>query len=1015
MAQLVLGVAGAAVGSMFGAPQLGWELGVLVGSAFASGQKTEGPRLSDLRVTGTAYGSVIPWVAGSPRISGQIVWASKKREISHSQGGGKGGGPEVTTYTYEVDVAIMLTENAIAGVARIWSNGTLVYGSGTTQTGVWNGLKVYTGSTTQLPDPTYEAAVGVGNAPAFRGRSYVVIQGLQLGSSGQLPNLTFEIGFSDSAIKYLITNTNTLVDSSIFNAPITTYGGASWGSTSESRVPYALTCPATTSAQQPAMAQWGNGWSGVPDASVSYQYTGDYTQEFSFKVTSADPGAYSGVWVDLFASGGNTLSFGYSASSSSLTVWYQFGSTGGTLDANYYVKTSLGSGITWSVLQGWCHAIFVRSGSNCALWIVSLATGSVYKLNWPITGNGAPLTFNPSLQPENRIGLHSCTSATTRPSSYNSAGVQIGNVRFAYKAMYDPTAAGPTLTLPLSGGLMSGSEAALSLQSTAGALLTRAGYAAGDFDVSALSGIAKPVHAYAISQLSNTRTSLELLQNAYFFETAKSDKLYLRPRATSTTFAIPFSDLAASQNEISTDEPLAIKMASDLELPSQVVVSYADMTLDYNANAQSSSRLLVGQASVQQMQMPLGLFPEEAKGIADSLMLDLFLGSTTISISVPLKYAYIEPGDVGTVTNYDGRTYRVRVKQRTDNLTYLQFDCVLDSPETIAGASTVTTGYVPTASVVQILATTCVPLDLPILRDSDNSPGWYAAISRAAGSGKWYGAQLFDSFDGTTYASEATYSDETVIGTASNTLGNWAGGPAMDYINTLTVTVNSGTLSSTTRTAMLNDQSVNLMVVGSEVIQYLNATLVSTGVYTLSGLLRGRRGTEWAISGHGASETCVKLQADGMRRVTTDLARIGAQRHVKGVSNQTTVSSATDQLFTDTGIALKPFSVTALRSAPSGSDLSLTWIRRTRMSCLYGGSIGVSTPLGEESERYRVRIFSGATLKRTDYATSNAYTYTVANIAADGFTSGNSITFEVCQMSASVGAGYPTTAIGKAP
>jgi hypothetical protein len=34
---------------------------------------------------------------------------------------------------------------------------------------------------TQLPDPTYEAAVGVGNAPAYRTRTTIFIEGLNLG------------------------------------------------------------------------------------------------------------------------------------------------------------------------------------------------------------------------------------------------------------------------------------------------------------------------------------------------------------------------------------------------------------------------------------------------------------------------------------------------------------------------------------------------------------------------------------------------------------------------------------------------------------------------------------------------------------------------------------------------------------------------------------------------------------------------------------------------------------------
>ena len=57
----------------------------------------------------------------------------------------------------------------------------------------WTALRVHTGDAAQLPDPVYEAAVGIGNAPAYRGRATLMIEGLQLGNSGQVPVLTFEV------------------------------------------------------------------------------------------------------------------------------------------------------------------------------------------------------------------------------------------------------------------------------------------------------------------------------------------------------------------------------------------------------------------------------------------------------------------------------------------------------------------------------------------------------------------------------------------------------------------------------------------------------------------------------------------------------------------------------------------------------------------------------------------------------------------------------------------------------
>ena len=214
MAALVIAAAGSALGgAVLGTGvvalgltgnAIGYLAGSLLASAFAPTQKSAGPRLSDLQVATSAYGTPIPWVAGTPRVAGQVVWASSKREIATTTSQGKGGGgSEYTSYSYEVDLLIVLTDNEIAGIRRIWSNGALIWSAvngspeaslvASALTGAWRRMTCYTGASTQLPDPTYEAAVGTDNAPAYRGRGSVFLEGLQLGSSGQLPNLTFEV------------------------------------------------------------------------------------------------------------------------------------------------------------------------------------------------------------------------------------------------------------------------------------------------------------------------------------------------------------------------------------------------------------------------------------------------------------------------------------------------------------------------------------------------------------------------------------------------------------------------------------------------------------------------------------------------------------------------------------------------------------------------------------------------------------------------------------------------------
>ena len=52
---------------------------------------------------------------------------------------------------------------------------------------------LYLGDNVQTADPTYEAAVGTGNAPAYRGCAYYSVKDLNLGTSGFIPQFSFEV------------------------------------------------------------------------------------------------------------------------------------------------------------------------------------------------------------------------------------------------------------------------------------------------------------------------------------------------------------------------------------------------------------------------------------------------------------------------------------------------------------------------------------------------------------------------------------------------------------------------------------------------------------------------------------------------------------------------------------------------------------------------------------------------------------------------------------------------------
>src|SRR5690606_37725863 len=124
--------------------------------------------------------------------------------------------------------------------------------------------------------------------------------------------------------------------------------------------------------------------------------------------------------------------------------------------------------------------------------------------------------------------------------------------------------------------------------------------------------------------------------------------------------------------------------------------------------------------------------------------------------------------------------------------------------------------------------------------------------------------------------------------------------------------------------------------------------------YTLTHLLRGRRGTEVFTGGHAAGDLFVLL--DGVSRRGLPLSRIGQTLHHRLVGRGGELRDAATHRATLVGRDLMPYAVAHLTidgSVGGGSDVAVTWVRRTRV----GGALLDGTgdvPLAEDEERYEL-------------------------------------------------------------
>ena len=218
----------------------------------------------------------------------------------------------------------------------------------------------------------------------------------------------------------------------------------------------------------------------------------------------------------------------------------------------------------------------------------------------------------------------------------------------------------------------------------------------------------------------------------------------------------------------------------------------------------------------------------------------------------------------------------------------------------------------------------------------------------------WHGASLYlDRGDGALEPLGATGRSRGRIGTALNAVPS-ASPLLFDRHSILDVALAGPDLSLTGATMRQLAMGANRAVVGEEIIQFAVAQPIGLGRWRLSGLWRGRGGTEGAVAQHQAGERFILLDGTG---IVLDPALAGnvaqGEVHAIGVADlQAAVAPIAMR-----GIGSRPpRPVHAHWSRLEDGTVRLAWTRRARGAWLWPD--GVDAPLGEQAESYWVTFAS---------------------------------------------------------
>ncbi|AIF81409.1 hypothetical protein I862_04245 [endosymbiont of Acanthamoeba sp. UWC8] len=512
------------------------------------------------------------------------------------------------------------------------------------------------------------------------------------------------------------------------------------------------------------------------------------------------------------------------------------------------------------------------------------------------------------------------------------------------------------------------------------------------------------VEGYIITSRQTLRSILEQLAIAYPFDSVESEGiLKFVKRGGIPCAAVDYSELAIKEND---SEILTLTRTQELDLPRQVDIIYLNKTRGYQSAVQSSQRQTVKAVDSLNINLPLILSDQQAKNIADVLLYNAWVQRLHYQFTLPPKYITIEPTDIITL-NKEGVIHSIRIT--STKLTQSGMQEVTAVAEDITAYDFyIPAGVIPsnTELTAKVSPSRLELLDLPAFPTDNASEAVLRYCTVGMGS-TWAGSAIYCSNDGgENYELIRRITTQATMGAVMNTIPStqhytWDNATCIDIM------LIYGELQSVTEIAILN--GANACVIGDEIIQFKNAILIGDFQYRLSGLLRGRLGTEGAMESHKIGERFILLNSTVAKELMPQ-SSFNMSKEYKPVTIEASLSDTEAQNFTYSAKALKPYSPVHIRGVRDESgNIIISWKRRTRI----GGDWldGVDIPLAEEVEAYEVDIMGEGKIKRTISGISKTQViYPIDRQIADFGLVQDKITVKVYQLSASIGRGYAANA-----
>lgn len=1044
------GIIGGLVGGPAGF-QWGFAIGSAIGGA-VDPQVIKGPSIGDIAEQTSSEGGPRPIVfALSKPIAGNIIAQGDPRIVKKKQSQGKGG-PKVETESVYRTYAVGVCEGLV-GFVRIWRNGTIVYditaGSQLSDEDNNNFIqksRMYSGSYSQNPDPDLEALFGVGTTPAHRGTAYIVMVDEDLTDlRGAIPQWQFQVqrcGVSQAAILSVSSGGHQAdgthqimrsVDGQNFEAietplnvssPLSGFGwrqiahSPSLGVTvvvSNDNVPYFMISEdsgATWELMDLTVQTGGAGnfagvaWSeaiglfaAVRSAATNAVATSPDGRNWTLRSTPDFGGAQTMVSCEasgLFIAGRAGVPGQSIMTSPDGINWTIRGTTRNAYDMainGLYViaaersqnlMQSLDGGITWAdVLQTLPNSVgdlALDPAGNCF-------GGSIFGLVFRPSGNLFGVMSGPGNAWE---GF--CYSATFGGfyATGNLAGqcaAKLPDDLAVVQGISTPTICNGgdwISTIAIESG--SASTCIFSVADIVTEICERAGLSASLIDVSDLEALS--CRGLTVINQYPAYSALRSLSEIFLFDAANYDaKVHFVVRGGNTVATITEDDLLDDDQDIEQS-----KRADSIAIPRVLHLNYHDVAGGIATDKQSSERggdrRATGEASMQTAVILNADEAAQAVVIAHKIMIEDQRGELKFSLGD--NFIKLVPSD-NIVMQWNGRSIRARLTKVDTNDGDQEYMALYDRQSAytsdVEGIPAAPASPPPSNVIGQTLIE---PLDIHILRDADDNVGllYYVALSGVFPA--WQGAQVELSMDGgANYIDSASTTVSAIMGELVESLPDHPQEfPDEVHVARVRVDTPNSELESATFAQLLSNDR-NLIIIGDEMIQFGGVDEYEPGIWDLSFMLRGRKGTTTAA--HTAGERFIVLDRASLAMIPASIADIGKTFTFRATSFGRPIESATVVSMVYAGrsqIEREPSYVSARRD---GDDAVVEWIGVGRL-----GS-GVAVAHGVRFDGYRVTFDDGSITETVD-TSDESLVHDVSAFASP-------ITISVAQLNELTGAG----------